>query len=133
MAETPGGEARPLINENPELQSYYQSLESRVGYRLVLGGTRHFGYWYVRMLFIASPGSKHHFEVLGWRLRGSGLLPGTSSGRMALRSSSGDSYGMAPAYGFPLVVRALPAVTHPVLWWTACSHGWKAALHSGGA
>lgn len=67
MAETPGGEARPLINDNPELQSYYQSLESRVGYRLVLGGTRHFGYWYVRMLFIASPGSKHHFEVLGWR------------------------------------------------------------------
>lgn len=47
MAAAPGGEARPLINDNPELQSYYQSLESRVGYRLVLGGTRHFGYWYV--------------------------------------------------------------------------------------
>ncbi|KAI3395793.1 hypothetical protein diail_876 [Diaporthe ilicicola] len=39
------GEAEPLINDNPELQSYYQSLESRAGYRLVLGGTRHFGYW----------------------------------------------------------------------------------------
>lgn len=39
-------ETKPLINENPELQSYYQSLESRIGYRLVLGGTRHFGYWY---------------------------------------------------------------------------------------
>jgi len=35
----------PLINENPALQSYYQSLESRIGYRLVLGGTRHFGYY----------------------------------------------------------------------------------------
>lgn len=33
------------INDNPELQSYYQSPESRIGYRLVLGGTRHFGYW----------------------------------------------------------------------------------------
>lgn len=50
MAAAPGGEARPLINDNPELQSYYQSLESRVGYRLVLGGTRHFGYWYVCLL-----------------------------------------------------------------------------------
>jgi len=35
----------PLINPNPQLQSYYYSLESRIGYRLVLGGTRHFGYW----------------------------------------------------------------------------------------
>jgi sterol 24-C-methyltransferase len=35
----------PLINDNPALQSYYQSLESRIGYRLVLGGTRHFGYY----------------------------------------------------------------------------------------
>lgn len=41
-------EGSPLINENKELQSYYQSLESRIGYRLVLGGTRHFGYWYAR-------------------------------------------------------------------------------------
>ncbi|KAI6080752.1 S-adenosyl-L-methionine-dependent methyltransferase [Hypoxylon rubiginosum] len=35
----------PLINSNPQLQSYYYSLESRIGYRLMLGGTRHFGYW----------------------------------------------------------------------------------------
>lgn len=34
-----------IINPNPALQSYYQSLESRIGYRLVLGGTRHFGYY----------------------------------------------------------------------------------------
>ncbi|KAI0164418.1 S-adenosyl-L-methionine-dependent methyltransferase [Hypoxylon sp. FL1284] len=37
--------AAPLINANPDLQSYYHSLESRLGYRLLLGGTRHFGYW----------------------------------------------------------------------------------------
>lgn len=48
-----GGEAGPLINDNPELQSYYHSLESRVGYWLVLGGTRHFGYWYVYLLCFA--------------------------------------------------------------------------------
>jgi sterol 24-C-methyltransferase len=35
----------PLINPNRKLQNYYSSLESRIGYRLVLGGTRHFGYW----------------------------------------------------------------------------------------
>ncbi|KAI0893418.1 S-adenosyl-L-methionine-dependent methyltransferase [Annulohypoxylon nitens] len=35
----------PQINSNPQLQSYYYSLESRLGYRLLLGGTRHFGYW----------------------------------------------------------------------------------------
>jgi len=35
----------PLINQNQTLQDYYSSLESRIGYRLVLGGTRHFGYW----------------------------------------------------------------------------------------
>ncbi|KAI9701668.1 MAG: hypothetical protein M1820_006439 [Bogoriella megaspora] len=34
-----------LINPNPVLQRYYASLESRIGYRLVLGGTRHFGYY----------------------------------------------------------------------------------------
>ncbi|KMP02777.1 hypothetical protein CIRG_02469 [Coccidioides immitis RMSCC 2394] len=38
-------EEEPLIDENAPLQSYYASLESRVGYRLFLGGTRHFGYY----------------------------------------------------------------------------------------
>ncbi|KAK8169730.1 S-adenosyl-L-methionine-dependent methyltransferase [Phyllosticta citrichinensis] len=38
-------ERQPLINSNPKLQSYYHSLESRIGYRLLLGGTRHFGYY----------------------------------------------------------------------------------------
>ncbi|GAW25203.1 putative methyltransferase type 11 protein [Rosellinia necatrix] len=35
----------PLINSNPNLQTYYHSLESRIGYRLLLGDTRHFGYY----------------------------------------------------------------------------------------
>ncbi|EEY16840.1 conserved hypothetical protein [Verticillium alfalfae VaMs.102] len=35
----------PIINDNPAIQSYYQSFESRIGYRLLLGGTRHFAYW----------------------------------------------------------------------------------------
>ncbi|KAB8273281.1 S-adenosyl-L-methionine-dependent methyltransferase [Aspergillus minisclerotigenes] len=35
----------PVINSNPKLQSYYHSLESRIGYRLLLGGTRHFGFY----------------------------------------------------------------------------------------
>lgn len=53
--EGPSEGSEPLINENKELQSYYQSLESRVGYRLVLGGTRHFGYWYVLYCTYVSP------------------------------------------------------------------------------
>jgi sterol 24-C-methyltransferase len=38
-------EGKPTINPNRTLQNYYASLESRIGYRLVLGGARHFGYW----------------------------------------------------------------------------------------
>ncbi|KAL8334318.1 hypothetical protein RB593_003815 [Gaeumannomyces tritici] len=34
-----------VINNNPALQSYYHTYESRIGYRLLLGGTRHFGYY----------------------------------------------------------------------------------------
>ncbi|CAJ2504975.1 Uu.00g123690.m01.CDS01 [Anthostomella pinea] len=47
MTPAPGasGDSAPLINSNPQLQSYYYSLESRIGYRLLLGGTRHFSYW----------------------------------------------------------------------------------------
>jgi len=33
------------INTNESLQTYYNSLESRIGYWLMLGGTRHFGYY----------------------------------------------------------------------------------------
>ncbi|KAI0141522.1 S-adenosyl-L-methionine-dependent methyltransferase [Pestalotiopsis sp. NC0098] len=38
MAQPGNGEQTPLINDNP----FYKS---RLGYRFVLGGTRHFGYW----------------------------------------------------------------------------------------
>lgn len=38
-------ETEPLIKENAPLVSYYNSLESRIGYRAFLGGTRHFGYY----------------------------------------------------------------------------------------
>ncbi|MCJ1440412.1 MAG: hypothetical protein MMC23_000895 [Stictis urceolatum] len=33
------------VNDNQQLQAYYASLESRIGYRLLLGDTRHFGYY----------------------------------------------------------------------------------------
>lgn len=38
-------EREHLINKNQSLQAYYASLESRIGYRFVLGGTRHFGFY----------------------------------------------------------------------------------------
>src|SRR5512140_2749891 len=38
-------ETTTLVDHNPQLQTYYQTLESRIGYRLLLGGTRHFGFW----------------------------------------------------------------------------------------
>lgn len=38
-------EKEPLIGSRPMLQKYYASLESRLGYRLFLGDTRHFGYY----------------------------------------------------------------------------------------
>lgn len=34
-----------VINENKPLKAYYDSIESRLGYRFFLGGARHFGYW----------------------------------------------------------------------------------------
>ena len=34
-----------ITGSNHALQRYYASLESRIGYRLVLGGTRHYGYY----------------------------------------------------------------------------------------
>ncbi|KAI0440886.1 S-adenosyl-L-methionine-dependent methyltransferase [Xylaria telfairii] len=39
------GPTTPEINPNPRLQAYYASLESVIGYDLLLGGTRHFGYY----------------------------------------------------------------------------------------
>jgi sterol 24-C-methyltransferase len=37
--------AEPIINSNPNLQAYYASTESVLGYNITLGGTRHFGYY----------------------------------------------------------------------------------------
>lgn len=48
-------ETEPLIKHNPSLQRYYASLESRIGYRCFLGGTRHFGYY--------PPGTKWPFPI----------------------------------------------------------------------
>jgi cyclopropane fatty-acyl-phospholipid synthase-like methyltransferase len=48
-------EKEPLINKNKPLQDYYANLESRIGYRLVLGGTRHFGLY--------TPGSYWPFPI----------------------------------------------------------------------
>ena len=45
MAVKSRADNEPLIKVNPALQTYYQSLESRIGYQLLLGGTRHFGYY----------------------------------------------------------------------------------------
>lgn len=44
-SRAPGSAGDPVINDNPAIQDYYYSLESRLGYRLVLGGTRHYAYW----------------------------------------------------------------------------------------
>ncbi|KAL4930127.1 class I SAM-dependent methyltransferase [Aspergillus undulatus] len=41
----PESDREPLINDNPQIQSYYHSLESRIGYRLLLNGARHFGFY----------------------------------------------------------------------------------------
>ena len=50
-------EKKPLIETNPSLQGYYAAFESRIGYRLFLGGTRHFGYY--------QPGTKWPFPING--------------------------------------------------------------------
>ena len=50
-------EKEPLIDKNPSLQRYYAAIESRVGYRLFLGGTRHFGYY--------EPGTLWPFPING--------------------------------------------------------------------
>ena len=44
-----------LIQPHPSLQKYYTAIESRLGYKLFLGGTRHFGYY--------TPGTKWPFPI----------------------------------------------------------------------
>lgn len=50
-------EEEPLLKTDTALQRYYASFESRIGYRLFLGGTRHFGYY--------QPGTKWPFPING--------------------------------------------------------------------
>jgi hypothetical protein len=68
----------PLINLNQPLQSYYASLESRIGYRLLLGGTRHFGYydkdtyWPFPINGALRAMEDHLFDTLGLKHRAQG-------------------------------------------------------------
>jgi len=39
------GDIQQAVEMPRQLQTYYYSWESRIGYRVLLGGTRHFGYW----------------------------------------------------------------------------------------
>jgi hypothetical protein len=48
--------SQPHINDNCQVQAYYCGLESRIGYQLLLGGTRHFGF-YERDTWWPFPGS----------------------------------------------------------------------------
>ncbi|KAK6853468.1 hypothetical protein PG995_010280 [Apiospora arundinis] len=106
----PGGK-EPEINSNPQLQSYYQSLESRVGYRLMLGGTRHFGYWDhdTYWPFPFSKGLRNMEDKMAQALElpaGSTVLDaGCGVGHVALR--------MAKAHG--LHVKAIDVTEHHVV------------------
>ncbi|XXH03413.1 hypothetical protein Hte_009815 [Hypoxylon texense] len=102
--------AAPIINANPELQSYYYSLESRLGYRLLLGGTRHFGYWErdTYWPFPLSKGLRNMEDKLAEALalppKSRVLDAGCGVGHVALR--------MAKAHG--LRVEAIDIVDHHV-------------------
>ncbi|KAK2602009.1 hypothetical protein QQS21_004435 [Conoideocrella luteorostrata] len=44
-AKAPEANSTPVVNDNHMLRGLYESAESRIGYWLLLGNTRHFGYW----------------------------------------------------------------------------------------
>jgi sterol 24-C-methyltransferase len=79
-----------LINPNRSLQSYYASLESRIGYRLVLGGTRHFGYYDVDTYWPFPIGKAlramedHLFDTLGQKKGAQVLDAGCGVGHVAI-------------------------------------------------
>ncbi|KAI1100642.1 S-adenosyl-L-methionine-dependent methyltransferase [Jackrogersella minutella] len=104
------GNTTPVINSNPQLQSYYYSIESRLGYRLLLGGTRHFGYWDhdTYWPFPLSKGLRNMEDKLAEALalpQGSQVLDaGCGVGHVALR--------MAKTHG--LRVEAIDIVDHHV-------------------
>jgi len=80
----------PLMDSNTPLQRYYSAWESRIGYLLFLGGTRHFGYY--------QPGTKwpfpinsalrrmedHLFKSLGLQPRAEVLDAGCGVGHVAM-------------------------------------------------
>ncbi|KAK7956985.1 uncharacterized protein PG986_006207 [Apiospora aurea] len=109
-ATSKAGANEPEINPNAQLQSYYQSLESRVGYRLMLGGTRHFGYWHhdTHWPFPFSKGLRNMEDKMAEALAlpaGSKVLDaGCGVGHVALR--------MAKAHG--LHVKAIDVTEHHV-------------------
>jgi sterol 24-C-methyltransferase len=81
---------QPLIRPDSGVQSYYASLESRLGYRLVLGGTRHFGY-YEEGTYWPFPVGKalramedHLFDVLGLEAGAEVLDAGCGVGHVAI-------------------------------------------------
>ena len=45
LAMASESDREPVIQSSPKLQSYYQSLESRIEYGLLLGGTHHFVFY----------------------------------------------------------------------------------------
>ncbi|KAK9374211.1 S-adenosyl-L-methionine-dependent methyltransferase [Lipomyces chichibuensis] len=86
----PSSDQEALINPNRPLQDYYGSLESRIGYRLVLGGTRHFGY-YDRDTYWPFPIGKalramedHLFDSLGLESGAKVLDAGCGIGHVAI-------------------------------------------------
>ncbi|KAH8906163.1 S-adenosyl-L-methionine-dependent methyltransferase [Coniochaeta sp. PMI_546] len=81
----------PLINANPALISYYGSLESRIGYRLLLGDTRHLGYY--------KPGTWSPFPI-GRSLRAmeQKLFEALDLPRGALVLDAGCGAGLVAAY-----------------------------------
>lgn len=66
MTASPALSQKPVINNNPDLQSYYTALESRIGYRVFLNGARHFGYYNIgtKSLFPTGPAVRTMEEYL---------------------------------------------------------------------
>ncbi|KAK9358393.1 S-adenosyl-L-methionine-dependent methyltransferase [Lipomyces starkeyi] len=86
----PASDQEPRINPNRMLQNYYASLESRIGYRLVLGDTRHYGYYEVDTYW-PFPISKalramedHLFDTLGLEIGANVLDAGCGVGHVAI-------------------------------------------------
>ena len=84
-------EQERLINTNRQLQDYYATLESRIGYQLVLGGTRHFGFykkdklWPFPISAALRAMEDHLFETLNLKEGSIVLDAGCGVGHVAIR------------------------------------------------